>query len=323
MSLIIALLFIFPYQQRKYLFYLGTEQDAFNRIFHAELQFGKKNNELLRKIRQKLHSSFESINVTLLPPRQNLRDLDPNHNSTEFQKCAAMLKEEIIKKTSQPRKLSGNAVNSRNVDSLLNHFVKQLENGDNISVKSAVTQYQRDEIDKAKQKFEERLEDDYTEIDLPVKDGLKDELTDAREALLDHFTVNTSHIDLEVEYKNEVYEHLKNFARKKIDDMMEKNQLLIDKEINEQKAILMEEAEAFQSEVKRLIRNTEMESTQMQQYFDEEMNRLVDIFKKNTAQLDFIPKQVETKLDSMRRWAENEFNKRVKVTRQSERFRGM
>ena len=212
--------------------------------------------------------------------------------------------------------------NSRNVDSLLKNVVEQLENGDTVSVKSAVTQYQRDEINKAKQKFEECLGKAYTKIDLPVKDGLEDELTDAREALLDSFTVNTSHINLEVEYKNEVYEHLKNFARKKIDDMMEKNQLLIDKKINEQKAILREEVEAFQSAVKGELRNNEMENTQMQQYFDEEVKRFVDIFKENTAQLDFIPEHVETKLNSMRSWAEEKFNKRVEAARQSEQERG-
>ena len=287
-------------------------------IFHAELKFGKKDNERLRKIRQKLRSSFESINVALLStPYQDFRN--PNAMSKEFKDCVAMLKEEILKNTSQPRTLSEIAVNSRNVDSLLKNFVEQLENGNTVSVKSAVTQYQRDEIDKAKQKFEERLENAYKKIDLPVKDGLKDKLTDAREAILDSFTENTAHIDLEVEYKNEVHGHLKHFAREKIDDYMEKNQLLIDKKINEQKAILREEAEAFQSEVERLIRNTEMESTQMQQYFDEEMNRLVDIFKENTAQLDFIPEHVETKLDSMERWAKNEFSKRVEAARQSER----
>ena len=201
-------------------------------IFHAELKFGKKDNERLRKIRQKLRSSFESINVAFLStPCQDPRNL--NAISKEYQKCVAMLKKEILKNTSQPRKLSENAVNSRNVDSLLKNFVKQLENRNTIRVKSAVTQYQRDEIDEAKQKFEECLEKAYTKIDLPVKDGLRGKLTEVKETHLDSFTKNTAHIDLEVEYKNKVYEHLKNFARKKIDDMMEKNQLLIDKKMKE------------------------------------------------------------------------------------------
>ena len=210
------------------MFYLGTEQDARNRILDAELKYGEKDNERLRKIRQKLRSSFESINVAFLStPSQNLRN--PNAISKEYQKCVATLKEEILKKTSHPRKLSENAVNSRNVDSLVKNFVEQLENRKTIRVKSAVTQYQCDEINEAKQKFEECLEEAYTKIDLPVEDGLEDELTDVKEKLLDSFTKNTAHIDLEVEYKNEVYEHLKNFARKRIDDMMEKNQLHIDK----------------------------------------------------------------------------------------------
>ena len=228
MSLIIVFFYQFPYQQQTSLFYLGTEQDAFNWIFREELEFDKKNNGLMRRIRQKLQSSFESINVAFLStPPQNLRNLPPNAISKEFMNCVALLKGKILEKTSQPRKLSEIAVNSRNVDSLLKNFVQQLENDNTIRVKSAVTQYQRDEIDKAKQKFEDCLEEAYTKIDLPVKDGLKHKLTDARGALLESFRKNTAHIDLEVEYKSEVFEHLNNFARKKIDDMMEKNQLLI------------------------------------------------------------------------------------------------
>ena len=129
-------------------------------------------------LRRKLRFSFESISVAFFSiPGQNLHDLDCNAPSKEFQKRVERLKNQILRQMSQPRKFGKTLVNSQSVDSLARKFVQNLESGDIVHVKSAVSQYQREEIEKAKRNFEKCLREAYEKIDLPVTDGLEGQLT--------------------------------------------------------------------------------------------------------------------------------------------------
>ena len=199
------------------MFYLGTGEEAFAKIFDNEPERGesaKKRN----KLRRKLRSSFESISVsTFSIPSQNLRDLDCNAPSKEFQECVELLKNRILRQMSQPRKFGKTVVNSQSVDSLTRKFVQNLESGDIVHVKSAVSQYQREEIEKAQRDFQKYLREAYKEItDRPVTDRLEGQLTEIKEALLETFEKSTASIDLEADYKEEVRQNLIQFAEREI-----------------------------------------------------------------------------------------------------------
>ena len=210
------------------MFYLGTEEDVFAKIFDEEPK-RSKNAKKRNKLRRKLHSSFESISVsTFSIPSQNLRDLDCNASSKEFQECVERLKDKILRQMSQPRKFCKTVVNSQSVDSLARQFVQKLENGDIIRVKSAVRQYQREEIEKAKRDFEKCLREAYEKIDLPVTDGLEGQLTETKEVLLKTFKKSTANIDLEAAYRDEEFQNLIRFAEREIDVKKNENQLLIE-----------------------------------------------------------------------------------------------
>ena len=301
------------------MFYLETEEEARAKVFDEELaknKSAKKRNE----IRRKLRSSFESIDVAIFSnPGQNLRDLDCNAPSNEFQKRVELLKNKILCQMSQPRNFGKTVVNSQSLDSLVRKFVQNLENGEIVHVKSAVSQYQRKEIEKAEQKFEKCLTEAYKEIDLPVTDGLEGQLTRKNDELLEKFIDKTASIDLEVEYRKTVLERLNHFARKGMDDKMRENQLAIKSTKAEQQLNLIKSVEEFKSAVESEIKNNKMGSTEMQQHFDEQMEALVDSFKANTAQLDWIQEQVQDKLKEVKNWAEEKFKEHVKQRKEQER----
>ena len=210
------------------MFYLVTEREAFAKIFEQEpgrSNSAKKRNEL----RGKLSSSFESISVAIFPiPSQNLRDLDRNAPSKEFQERVELLKNKILRQMSQPRTFGKTVVNSQSVYSLARQFVQKLENGDIVDVKSAVSQYQREEIEKAKRNFEKCLREAYEKIDLPVTDGLEGQLTEKKEVLLKTFEKSTANIGLEAVYRDEEFQDLIRFAEHEIDVKKNENQLLIE-----------------------------------------------------------------------------------------------
>ena len=308
--------------QKYVFFYLETEEKAFARIFDEETGCNEKVDKR-NKVRRKLRSTFESISVSILsPPAQNLYDLDPSNTSEEFQERVDLLKNEILRQMSEPRKFGTNAVNSQNVDSLVRTFVKQLEDGNFVHVQSAVMQYQQEEINKEKQCFEKSVEEYYKKIDVPVKDRLKEKLTKKNDELLEKFKNQTTNIDLEVKYRDEVLEHLKNFARTRMDGKMKENQRATRAKTAEQRETLLKSVDEFRSAVESEIQNCEMESTEMQQHFENQMNMLVDGFKKNTAQLDWIQEMVQDKLERVKNWAEEKFKETVEATKRIEQERG-
>ena len=212
------------------MFYLGTRKEVFAKIFDEEPEHdesAKKQN----KLRRKLHSFFKSISVSTFPiPSQNPGDLDCNAPSTKFQECVELLKNEILCHMSQPRKFGKTLVNSQSVDSLTHKFVQNLESGDIVHVKSAVSQYQREEIEKAKRDFEKGLKEAYEKIGLPVDEDevvLDDQLTQKRDHLLETFQNSTANIDLEDVYKTEVFQNLIQFAELEIYAKKLENQAVI------------------------------------------------------------------------------------------------
>ena len=306
-----------------FLFYLGTKEDVFNMIFHENIEYCSDEVNALNTIRQKLLSSFEDISIFFFSlPGENLCDLNPKTTSKKFKEDVRQLKKKILRQMSEPRKFGANDVTSQNVDDLVRIFVKKLEDGKIIHVKSAVMQYQHEEINKEKHCFEENLEEYYKKIDVPVKDGLKKKLTEKTDALLETFKNKTANIDLEVKYREEVLELLKHFARKRMDDKMKQNQLAIKATEAEQRETLMKSVETFKSAVESEIKNCEMESTDMKQYFEDQINILVDRFKANTAQLDWIQEMVQDKLKEVKNWADKKCKEKVQATKRSEQERG-
>jgi hypothetical protein len=301
-------------------FYLGTAKEVFAMIFDEENKRGEKVKER-NKVREKLLSSFESINVSIFPaPCEDVHDLDPNTTSEEFRESVKELKDAILDQMSQPRSFGTVVVNSQNVDVLVKKFVEELEEGDIVHVKSVVSQLQRGVVDEAKRCFEENLIEAYKEIDVPVRDGLEELLTQERDALLDAFEQNTAKVDLEAVYKDEVLEDLEHFADRELEAKRKENLLAIQSREAEQNAILATAVEEFRSAAESKLRRGEEGSRQMQQRFPELKNRMVSNFLEKTGELDWIPEVVEKELEKLKRWVSIRLDEKVKAKQKEEEY---
>lgn len=197
--------------------YLGTEDEVFAKIFNKETGQKEQVNDR-NMLRENLLSSFESISVSIFStPGENLRDLDPNATSKEFKKCLKLLKNKIGDQMSQPQKFGKTILKSQNVDVLMRKFIQSLEESGMVHLQSALTQYDREVIDEAKRRFEESLRNAYKEVVVPVRDGLEEQLTQKRDALLYTFINSTDNIDMGAAYRDEMLQNLKKFAEHEIE----------------------------------------------------------------------------------------------------------
>ena len=182
-------------------------------------------------------SSFESITVSICAaPGKNLPNLKPNTTSAEFQKCVNQLKNKILDQMSQPRNIGTTVINFHNVDRLVHKLAKQLENGDIIRVKSAVKQYQHEQINKARRCFEENLREAYKKVDLAVTDGLEEQLTQLKIEHLESFKVSTDHIDLK---PDTLQDELDDFAKREMAVKKKEIQLVMENNQLREKGVLM------------------------------------------------------------------------------------
>ena len=136
---------------------------------------------------------------------------------------------------SKSRNIGTTVINSHNVDSLVHKFAKQLEDGDIIRVKSAVKQYQHEQINKAKRCLEENLREAYKKVDLPVTDGLEEQLTQLNIVHLESFKKSTDYIDLEPDS----LQHLDDFAKREMAVKKKENQLVMENNQLREKGVLM------------------------------------------------------------------------------------
>ncbi len=198
---------------------------------------------------------FESINVCFFPaPCKDVQDLDPNTTSEEFKESVKDLKEAILGQLSEPRRFGSVVVSSQNVDVLVKKFVKELEDGDIVHVKSAVCQLQREVVDEAKRIFEESLINAYKQIDVPIKAGLEELLTEERDTLLDAFRKSTAKVDLEAVYRDDVLEHWTVFADRKLDVKRKENQLATHSRMAEQTRFSQQRKKSFRSSLEKELR---------------------------------------------------------------------
>ncbi len=301
--------------------FIGTTKEAFAMIFDEENRRGEKVKER-NKIREKLLSSFESVNVSILPvPCEDVQDLDPNTTSEEFKESVKDLKEAILGQLSEPRRFGSVVVSSQNVDVLVKKFVKELEDGDIVHVKSAVCQLQREVVDEAKRIFEESLINAYKQIDVPIKAGLEELRTEERDTLLDAFRKSTAKVDLEAVYRDDVLEHLDRFADRELDVKRKENQLATHSRMAEQNAILTTAEEEFRSSLEKELRRGGDGSRQMQQRFVERKQNLIDNFLKKTGELDWIPEQTKKlQLEKLKTWASAKLEERVREKQKEEEY---
>ena len=194
-------------------FYLGTEKEVYDKIFKEKIGQEEQN-----KLRKKLHSSFESIRVSIFPER--------NSEPVGFDTCVTTLRRTILKQMSQPRTFGNTVVNFQNFDSLVRDLAKKVEKDGVVHPISAVRQYQRDEIDKKKRSFIENLKMAFDSITLPATDGLEKMLIEKKEEFLATFIQTTAFVDLETEYRDKVLEELKHFADREITAKKRENQLV-------------------------------------------------------------------------------------------------
>ena len=301
------------------LFLLGTAEEAFALIFDEEIRRDKKVKER-NKIREKLRSSFESIKVSVFPvPCEDVQDLDPSTTSNEFQKSVRQLKDTILGEISQPRRFGSLVVSCHNVDFLVRNFVKELEDGDIVHVKSAISQLQRKIVDEAKHSFDKSLVKAYKEIGVPLRAGLEELLAQKKDTLLDAFRNSTAKVDLETIYREDVLEHLERFADRELDAKRKENLLAIQSKMAEQNATLAIAEEEFRSSMESELRKGEERSSRMQQHLKESKQRLVDDFLNKTAGLDWVP-QREKKLEDLKAWASVRLDEKVKAKKKEEEY---
>ena len=204
-------------------FYLATEEQVYDKIFTEEIGQEEQN-----KLRKKLHSSFESIQVSIFPER----------NSKRFDTCVTKLKRTILRQMSQPRTFGNTIVDFQNFDSLVRDLAKKVEKDGVVHPISAVRQYQREEIDKEKRNFIEYLKMAYDGIILPVTDGLEEMLIPIKNEQLEMFKQRTATIDLETEHGDKVFEELKDFADREITVKKRENQLVTENSELREKGML-------------------------------------------------------------------------------------
>ena len=136
---------------------------------------------------------------------------------------------------SQPRNIGTTVINSHNVDRLVHKLAKQLEDGHIIRVKSAVKQYQHEQINKARRCFEENLREAYKKVDLAVT-GLEEQLTQLKIEHLESFKVSTDHIDLELDT---LQDELDDFAKREMAVKKKEIQLVMENNQLREKGVLM------------------------------------------------------------------------------------
>ena len=304
--------------QRLSLDYLGAVEEAFAMIFDKENKRSEQVKER-NKVREKLLSSFESINVFILPtPCEDVRDLDLHTTSEEFQERIKELKSIILGQMYMPRSFGTVVLNFDNVDTLVQSFVEKLEDGDIVHVKSVVSQLQRAIVDEAKRSFEESLREAYQKIDVPVKEGLEEVLVDERDALLDEFWKVTAQVDLEDVYRDDILEGLENFADREMDAKRKENQLAALSREAKQSAILATAEKEFRSIVENALSKAGDSAKQTEERFRKYLPRLVDNFLEKTRGLDGIPKRSE-KLEELKTWASKRLEEKVEAKRNVER----
>ena len=308
-----------PSKTKIYMLYLGKANEAFAMIFDYENGQGEKVKER-NKIRKKLRSSFETINVSVFPaPCKDLQDLDQDITSEEFKECVKKLKDTILNQMKQPRRFGTDVVNSRNVDFLVRTFVKELEDGNIVNVKSVLSQIQRGVVDEAKHCFEKNLIKAYNDINVPVTKGLNELLTKKRSALFDVFNKSTEKVDLEVVYRDDALEDLEHFADRQFDSKTRENQLEIQTRKIKQTEILATAVEEFRSEVENELKKDGEESTKMQQRLEKRVKEFVNNFLQKTGEL--IPVAERTKkLEEVESWANERLKEKVKAKQEAEEY---
>ena len=161
------------------------------------------NNDAVKrnKIREKLLSMFQSIQVRLLR-----LPLNTVQNNPELEG----LKNEIRNKVTEPRRIGESAhLTPGNVSRFMEDIVdKQKTNA--IEMKSVVSEIQRKEVDEARNRFKDNLLAFADKLVFPER-NIKEKLTQEKDKLFMKFEEETSKVDFESEYKNDVKGNLEAF----------------------------------------------------------------------------------------------------------------
>lgn len=290
-------------------------------IFDEENRRGEKVRER-NKIRKKLLSSFESINVSVFPaPNEEVQDLHICTTSEEFQESVKELRDAMLGQLCQPRRFGSLVVSSQNLDFLVAKFVKQLEDGENVNVKSAISQLQCKIVDEAKNSFEQNLVKAYKEIHVSLNPAELDKLlTKQRDTLLDSFKNSTANVDLEITYRRDAHENLDRFADREHEAKRKENQLTIHSKMAEQNATIATAEEEFRSSMESKLRKCEDGSRQMQQSLEESKERLMDDFLKKTVALDWVLPERKKKSEELKKWASARLDDKVKAKKKEEKY---
>ena len=188
-------------------FYVGTEVEVYNDFFQKEENSDdaaeKRNN-----IREKIKSVFQSITVKLF--RDSLANMPkPTVEKTPVNE----LNNEIRDKVREPRTFGyGTRLTPKNISTFVKTIVDQ-QKTNAIQMKSVVTEIQRKEVDEARNRFKENLRSFANKLVFPVR-NIEEKLTQEKDKLFMKFEEETSKVDFESEYKNDVKGNLEAFFTK-------------------------------------------------------------------------------------------------------------
>ena len=187
--------------------FIGTEEDVCNEFFQEEENSddaAKKRN----RIREKIGSVFQSITVKLF--RDSLADTS---KSMVEKSPVNELNNEIRDKVREPRTFGhGTRLTPENVSTFVKTIVHQ-QKTNAIQMKSVVSEIQRKEVDEALNRFKENFLAFADKLVFPVR-NIEEKLTKEKDKLFMKFEEETSKVDFESEYKNDVKGNLEAFFTK-------------------------------------------------------------------------------------------------------------
>ena len=177
--------------------------DFFQKEENSDDAAEKRNN-----IREKIKSVFQSITVKLF--RDSLANMPkPTVEKTPVNE----LNNEIRDKVREPRTFGyGTRLTPKNISTFVKTIVDQ-QKTNAIQMKSVVTEIQRKEVDEARNRFKENLLAFADKLVFPVR-NIEEKLTQEKDKLFMKFEEETSKVDFESEYKNDVKGNLEAFFTK-------------------------------------------------------------------------------------------------------------
>ena len=187
-------------------------------------------------------------------------------------------------------------------------------------LRSVVGEMQRRKIDAAKETFQKNLLNAFAGIKVPVRDGIEKMLAQRMDEYLAEYKNTTEAIDLEVVYRDEVYEKIEEFGEREIEAKRRENMLAVKSKDMEEKELLVKATEVFRERFeKKLITITAgTSSRQLKENLESYQRELVEGFRKSSNHLDWNRDLVEQEKGKLKQWSSKRLCEKVEERKNDE-----